>query len=169
MNRAVFKTADTAKSQVHLGADGRLPELQLEEGITKERNVEEKKQTNPLVLMAILGFSVSISVLLLLYDVESTQTEHQAKAEARRIINERYLSKAPLEPYQVLLREAQQAHAQGNTELERRRYRRVLDMLHAEDKNKNEGLTGLAEPSLSRDAPNDSELEKLLSRLLAKE
>ena len=147
-----------------------MPELQLEEGVTKERPIEERKQTNPMVLIAILGISVSMSVLLLLYEGDTTRSEHRAKAEARQIIKERYLSKAPLEPYQVLLREAQQAHAQGDTSLERRRYRRVLDMLHAEDKNKNEGLTGLAEPSLnSRDAPNDEELENLLSKLLAQE
>jgi len=170
MNRAVFKTADTAKSQVHLGADGQLPELHLEEGPIKERPTEERKQTNPLVLMAVLGISVSLSVLLLLYDGETTQGEHHSKATARQVISEKYLSTAPLEPYQVLLREAQQAHAQGNIQLEQRRYRRVLDMLHAEDKNKNVGLTGLAEPSLnSQDAPNDRELEQLLSKLLADE
>lgn len=168
MNRAVFKSADTAKSQVHLGSDGRLPELQLQEGLLAERPTEEKKQTNPMLLLAALGISVGMSVLMLLYEGPASSGEHRSKRQAREIISERYLHGNPLEPYQILLREAQQANAQGKYDLERRRYRRVLDMLHSEGKNKSEGLTGLAEPALNNPgAPNDRELERQLSILLA--
>jgi hypothetical protein len=168
MNRAVFKTADTAKSQVHLGADGRLPELHLEEGLITERPTEEKKQTNPMLLMAVLGFSVGMSVLMLLYEGSSEVTANQSKVQAREIISERYMQGNPLEPYQILLREALQANAQGKYDLERRRYREVLDMLHSEGRSKMEGLTGLAEPAANRpEAKNDSELERQLSILIA--
>ncbi len=167
-NRAVFKTSDTAKSQVHLGADGRLPELQLEEGIITERASEEKKQTNPMLLLAVLGFSVGMSVLMLLYEGSSEATADQSKVQARRIISESYMNGNPLEPYQILLREALQANAQGKYDLERRRYRNVLDMLHSEGRSKMEGLTGLAEPAANNSgAANDRELERQLSILLA--
>jgi len=168
MNRAVFKTADTAKSQVHLGADGRLPELHLEEGIITEKPTEEKKQTNPLLLMAVLGFSVAMSMLMLFYEGTAETTADQAKIEARRIISEVYVNGNPLEPHQVLLREALQANAQGKADLERRRYRNVLDMLHSEGRSKTAGLTGLAEPAANKPgAANDRELERLLSILIA--
>jgi hypothetical protein len=168
MNRAVFKTSDTAKSQVHLGADGRLPELQLAEGIVTERADEEKQQTNPLLLLAVLIFSVGMSVLMLFYEDSSETSASQVKANAREIISQRYMNGNPLEPYQMLLREALQANAQGKLDLERLRYRNVLDMLHSEGKSKMEGLTGLAEPAANNfNAPNDRELEKQLSILLA--
>jgi len=165
-NRAVFVSADTAKTQVHLGADGRLPELHLDEAATKEKKIEDAKTTNPLLLLAALGISLGMSVLLLLVDSDRAVGENRTKADARRTIAEQYTRGQPLEPYQLLLREAQQAHAQGNYELERARYRRVLNMLHAEDKSKFEGLTGVGNAT---SGPSDRHLEELLSTLLGDE
>jgi hypothetical protein len=161
----VFLTADTAKTQVHLGADGRLPELQLDEAATKDKKVEDAKSTNPLLLAVVLGVSLTMSVLMLLVDTEGGASESGSKASAREKISQRYISGTRLEPYQILLREAQQAHSQGNFELERSRYRKVLDMLHAEDKNKFEGLTGVVDAPRGS-GPSDRELEELLSTLL---
>jgi hypothetical protein len=105
---------------------------------------------------------------MLLADTTSTQSESQTKETARRTIATKYLGTQPLERYQVLLRQAQQAHAQGKFDIERARYRAVLDMLHAEGQNKYEGLTGVAVPGPdSADVPNDQELKKTHSTLLA--
>ena len=63
-----------------------------------------------------------------------------------------------LEPYQVLLREAQLAHSHGDFETERQRYRRVLDMLRAEHGADEKGLTG----SHRRDKELEGEISVLL-------
>ena len=63
-----------------------------------------------------------------------------------------------LEPYQLLLREAQQAQSRGDDKTERKRYHKVLDMLRAERGAEERGLTG----SRSK----DKELEEAISVLL---
>jgi hypothetical protein len=64
-------------------------------------------------------------------------------------------------PYQLLLREAQQAHSRGDLALERQKYREVLRMLRAEGRGKFEGLTGTPK--------SDQDLAKLLGTMLSKD
>ncbi len=68
------------------------------------------------------------------------------------------MKREPLAPYQVELREAQQAYSRGQPNVAQAHYRKVLDMLRAEGGSRFRGLTG---------APaRDKNLEELLSRLL---
>ena len=63
----------------------------------------------------------------------------------------------PLKEYQVLLRRAQQAYSRGDRESERRNYRQVLKLLHAEERSQFVGLTD----------PHGTTRDKLLERLIA--
>lgn len=163
-NRAVLITGDASKTSVFLGADGKLPELVLHEGSQREKNVEKSATQSPLVLIGVLAFSVGLSMLMLLADTTPQRADTRTKAEARRVLRNHYLAdQSPLEPYQVVLREALQAYSRGDFVAERRLYRRVLDMLHEEGKNKHAGLTGALYGALP---PSDQDLENQLSILL---
>ena len=63
----------------------------------------------------------------------------------------------PPKEYQVLLRRAQQAYSRGDRESERRNYRQVLKLLHAEERSQFVGLTD----------PRGTARDKLLERLIA--
>jgi len=155
--------ADT-KTDVHLGADGTLPSLHLDEPSKKPTPDESQNRTNPALLMGVLAVSLALTLMLLLADT-SPQVDTTTKDYAREQIETHYLSrKAPFEPYEELLRKALQAHAQGKLELERDYYRRVLDMLNAEDKNRYRGLTGVPDAT---EPPNDRHLQETLTRLIA--
>jgi hypothetical protein len=163
--QAKFISADTTKSNIHLGADGQLPQLKLQEGPAKDRNKEKGQGSNTLVMIAVFGFSFGMSILMLFLP-EGGPPAETTKAEALKDVQTFYIEDQPLplEPYQILLREAKQARSRGDIEAERARYRRVLDMLHAEGKNKFKGLTGVPGGSVP---PNDEHLERRLSTLLA--
>jgi hypothetical protein len=64
-----------------------------------------------------------------------------------------------LEPYQILLRDAQQAYSRGDHRAQRDCYGKVLDLLRAERGSEEKGLTG----SRSK----DKELEEALLVLLS--
>ena len=87
-----------------------------------------------------------------------------AVGAARRQLEDQYLrpSVAPAR-YQQLLRQALWAHNREAYDEERRLYKQVLDLLHAENKDPYNGLTGQID---ARDPPNDRHLEELLATLV---
>ena len=113
-------------------------------------------------MVVALAVSVALSAVMLLLDNSESKTISKQKEEARARVARWYTLGEPNQNYQVLLREAEQAHSRGDNKLERRRYRQVLDMLKDERKNEIKGLTG----SLSGEPPNDRHLEEQLSILL---
>jgi hypothetical protein len=160
---ARFVTAEAAESALHLAADGKLPELHLQEVGKKDKSVAKGNAINPLLLLVLLFMSVAMSLALVLVDWGGGDPVSQrAKANARQVIEDNYFSNLnrndPLERYQVLLREAQEAYSRHDRATEVNRYRKVLDMLHREHGQFDKGITG----SPSR----DKELEEQLTILL---
>jgi len=165
--QAKFVSAEGTSSQIQLGADGQLPRLVLEEG-KKQRREEQAESSNPWLLRVVLIVSIGMSGLMLVWNPTSGGGQSKSKQEAREVIETTYATSrggGSLEPYQLLLGEALQAHSRGETATERRLYRNVLDMLHGEDKNEFTGLTG--KPQGPR--PSDTDLEALLATLLAED
>ena len=195
-NVARFITDQQGDPLVKLGEDGHLPELALDEGDAKEKRTpkEAGQKSNPLVMVLAFLVSVGFSVLALFVDIDQVGGDAQQKSVARRAIAIFYGSdKAPLEPYQTLLRRARQEYTQGNLTQERELYREVIRMLLSEKKNPFTGLTMLTPEDekkfqlltfeetdlLSRDdtfraakvanfldLKNDEKLERLLAILL---
>lgn len=173
--KARMITSATVASNVHLAADGKLPELKLNDGESEEEEEKaaDKKGeggTNPIVLIGVMCGSVLFSVLLVLAEFETSEHHTSDKASARHELEDFYTNLGdpnkpdapppPPVPYQILLREAKQAFTRGDFAGERAMYRRVLDLLHSEGRNRFTGLTG---------SPHkDEDLEKILSTLLAK-
>jgi DNA-directed RNA polymerase subunit RPC12/RpoP len=160
---ARFITADAAQSAIKLAADGKLPELHLQEAGQSDTSESQHSAVNPLLLLVALCVSVAMSLVLVLVDFSPDEQPAQArKANARVDIADKYFSdldpKKPLERYQILLREAQEAYSRHDRAGEVDRYRRVLDMLRRERGPFDKGLTG----SPSR----DKELEEQLTILL---
>lgn len=164
--QARFISADAIKTRIQLGADGRLPELALDEAVRRKDKPETSKSSNSLILVGVLLFSVVVSIVMLFVESSDTKSESRAKSEARESIALWYTGQGqepPLDRYQRLLRESLQAHSRGDFAKERRNYRRVLDMLHSEDKNDVTGLTGALGGT---EAPNDKDLQRRLATLL---
>ena len=160
---ARFITADAAQSGIKVAADGKLPELHLQEGNQKDKSDAAGKGVSPLLLVAVLALSVMMCMALVLMPGGSEDENLLARrAYARQTIADKYFSdldpKKQLEPYQILLREAQAAYSRGDRATEVNRYHRVLDMLRREHSAFDRGLTG----SPSR----DRELEEQLTVLL---
>jgi len=154
---ARFIPAEEGQSAVHLAADGQLPALQLVEGVRKEKEAAGAK-FNPLVLAGMVCLSFCFSILLLVADFGGAPSV-QATDQVRRRIETYYMNQpGPLAPYQLHLREAEQAHSRGDVRTEQQHYRKVLDLLRSEGRSRFRGLTGT--PS------SDEELEKLLSSVL---
>jgi len=161
---ARFVAPRSDEAAIRPGADGKLPELRLHEGLDREEQAQTDSPTvHPLLLAVVICLSVVVSITLVLYDTSSPSVNSQQKNHARRIIEEQYFSNldqnAPLEPYQILLREAQLAHVRGDYQAERELYGRVLDMLRAERLPGTRGLTG----SRSRDRELEDQIIILLS------
>jgi hypothetical protein len=167
--KAKFIAADATATQIEVGKDGQLPQLKLEDAEQSEQTKEKSRSSNPLLLVLALAVSTSMSVGLLFWDNSAEKSETALKAEARQTLREHYIHTPPeMEPYKMLLRRALQAHYRGEFAAERRLYRQVLDMLHAEDKNRGsnrKGLTGLREEQNNR-PPNDQHLKQQLTILL---
>jgi DNA-directed RNA polymerase subunit RPC12/RpoP len=162
---AHFISAEAAQSTLKLAADGKLPELHLEEGEKKEKNESKQRSVNPVVLIVGLAVSVVMSILLAVSDLgPGGSAREQDKNAARRLIREKYYSDmergSPVKPYQQLLRDADVAHVRRDFDEERRLYREVLDLLHAEGRAPGEGVTGSPD--------RDRELERWISILLSK-
>jgi len=162
-NTARFKTAASTAPAITAAADGKLPELQLADAAAASVAGESGEKAIPLWLacMAVVGSTV-ISVFLLLGDVSGQKSLESRHAEARQQVAAYYGTDATaLAPYQVLLREAQQAHSRGDRATERQRYRQVLGLLRAERRSKYESVTGSPE--------RDEQLAQNLSILLGNE
>lgn len=115
------------------------------------------------MLVLVLCLSVVASIVLVMYEPGSSgPTDSERRDHARWVIQEDYFSNLdkskPLEPYQIRLRQAQQASSRGDLAAEHRLYKEVLDMLRAERGAYDRGLTG----SRSRDAALEDQLTILL-------
>jgi len=158
---AKFITAEAATSTLAPAPDGKLPELHLDEGQAAEAAKAKSSGSNPLLLALLLCFSVVMSIVFALVGPSQDGSEESlVKSEARRKIEESFFAKKgkPLEPYQLLLRDAQQAHNRGDLRTERQDYQQVLKLLRAERETFQRGLTG----SLK----SDQELETYITRIL---
>src|SRR5262245_45164294 len=159
-NTARFKAASLQTPAVAPAADGKLPTLQLADAAVNAKGADGGEKAVPLWLasLAVVASTV-ISVILLVSDPQGTDSASSRRAQARRDLALYYGSEAvQLRPYQVLLREAQQAHSRGDFETERKRYRQVLALLRAEGRSQYVGLTGSPK--------DDEELARLLSDIL---
>lgn len=162
---ARFIAAEAAESTLKLAADGKLPELHLEEGSAEQKAEQSPRSVNPLVMVGVLTISVVLSIVLALVDVDSSPVSgSKKKGQMRQRLADHYfglgdLDAKRLEPYQIRLREARQAYGRGDYKTERQGYRKVLDMLRAERGGDQRGLTG------SR--TKDKELEEALLVLLS--
>ena len=160
-------SAEAATSTIRPAADGKLPELQLEDTSRTLVGHAKGKVISPLVLLVVLSLSVVSSLVAVLVDFNAPDMARlRRKAEARRRIEANYfplvaehgLVKTP-ERYQRYLAEASRAHARGDRPTERRMYNRVLDLLRAERDRFQRGVTGSSE--------RDKELEALITVLLS--
>jgi hypothetical protein len=165
---AKFVAGEAAETRVQLGADGRLPEL-----VVPERNTErEQEQTGPreskpLLLIGVLCFSITLSIIMLVFEPSQHNSRSFDKAEARRVIAAYYTGVGPdLKPFQKKLREALQAYHREDFDTERRLYRQVLNMLHDESNPDVDGLTGWR---VADGPPNDLHLEQQLAKLMSRD
>ena len=162
---ARFITTEATQSTIHPSPDGKLPELRLHQSEESGSSKEKGGSFNPLLLLGALCLSVALSVVLVMVDVDSEDASTlQKKQAARAYVDANYFSSdagpnMPLEPYQICLRQAQQAHSRGDRATERKLYRKVLEMLRAERGVRQKGLTG------SHD--RDNKLEQKISILLS--
>jgi len=159
---ARLKTAASSAPAIAPAADGKLPALQLADDPTS-RTADGGEKSVPLWLacVAIAGSTV-LSVFLLLGDAPAQKSAHSRTAEVRQEVAGFFGNDAaPPRHYQVLLREAQQAHSRGDHATERQRYRQVLALLRSEKRSRYENVTG---------SPGDDErLAELLAILLSSE
>jgi hypothetical protein len=128
---------------VELGADGQLPELSLDDAATNRDRSAKSKESNPLLLYAVLALSFVMTLALLLLDAGSTSSKGLTKEQARRDIVQFYGREGDeLRPFQRSLRAARLAHSRGDYRAERMEYRKVLNQLNSEDINQHLGVTG---------------------------
>lgn len=161
---ARFIAADSSATRVELGHDGQLPVLQLEEAARVETGGDGARASNPWLLVAALIFSFGMSAVLLFVDTDRAPAEKTTKRSARLEIEMHYTAPAAVpQRYRKLLREALQAYNKGDYATERQRYKEVLFLLHAENKDPLTGLTGQVKAA---NPPNDRHLEELLSTLV---
>lgn len=154
---------------VKLGADGKLPELELSELSEKQvekqqrQQQQQKKQSDPTILFIALGVSFFMSIGMLLIDPGQFSGSERSVATARLDLQKFYENPQDqeLKLYQLELREARLAHARGDRQQEKQHYRNVLKLLNSEDVNPQMGMTG-------RGPAADEELRKILAVLLAK-
>jgi len=168
---ARFIAADPHALQVHLGADGKLPSLVLEDvDQAREEAVRQPRTSPPWLLLLVFGFSITASLALLFIDSgDAPHVERGSKTTARTALQHHYTGTyPPLAPYQQRIRRALQAYQKGDRAEEKRLYREVLDILHTEGKNKSTGVTGMIDaPDPPLGNPSDRHLEALISILLS--
>ncbi|MFM7072012.1 MAG: hypothetical protein ACKO38_09500, partial [Planctomycetota bacterium] len=169
---ARFIAADPSALRVQLGADGKLPELLLEDADKQQETVaEEKPQSSPpWLLMGVFAISIAMSLAMLFMEVDGGGAVGQrSQVLARTQLKQLYTGDyPPLAPYQQRVRQALQAFQRGDRDEERRLLREVLDILHAESKSRTTGITGMIDaPDPPIGNPSDRHLESLISTLLA--
>ncbi len=134
---------DQGDPLVELGADGQLPELSLEDGPASRSRSAKKKSTSPVILYCVLGLSFFCTLALLFIDPSPPTRTEVSRAQARKDIVAFYgTGEHELKPFQKALRAARLAHARGDTATERAEYRKVLDELNSEDRDRHIGVTG---------------------------
>lgn len=170
---AKFITDGPGETLVKLGEDGHLPELMLSEVQARASHVPAapKPESRPVLLYVALAASVALTAMMILLDGGAFGGNAQLKAQARREIVEYYGGEEEPLPYQVHLRQARQANSRGDFEAERREYRRVLDLLRSEAKDKRQRYTGLTgrldyDPDHAN-KKSDHRLEELIGILLS--
>lgn len=168
--------AEAPASGLKLAEDGKLPELQLQEGLT-ERNEKKRSGMNPLALAALLCLSVAMSIAMVVFNPnQQTNVNTVEQRRAWREIEADYFSNidpnAPLEPYQVYLREARQAATRSDGRTASDRLRQVLAMLRTErggleeNQRRLEGTKWGQERTLTGSPSRDAKLEEYISILL---
>jgi hypothetical protein len=168
---ARFITDGPGDPLVKLGEDGHLPELMLHEANSSERQAAGTKESNPWILVAVLGLSMGLTMLMLFMDMGSAGNNTELKAQAREEIKEYYGKESePRKSYQELLREARRARSRHDYEAERGAYRDVLSQLRSEANDmvaRYTGLTGRKNYGESdADKKSDQRLEELINILL---
>jgi hypothetical protein len=169
---ARFITDGPGDPLVRLGEDGHLPELSLLEAHSPERREKGPTQSNPTLMLTVVGLSIGLTLLMLFMDVGDFGGSAKAKASARVEIIEYYGKENEIPTkYQESLREAQRAHSRRDRESELRAYRDVLSQLRSEAKdkvNRYTGLTGRIDyDESSPDKKSDKRLEELIGILLS--
>ncbi len=157
-----FITEEPAETALKLNQDGRLPDLALANPEQPLEKGDSEKSSNPALLVGMLAVSFMMSLLLLFVEFDSGAKDHQnadnARAEIARDFFQSHSENQSLADYQLYLRKAQQAYARGDEVQERRWYRRVLDLLHAERGKSYDTVTGSRE--------RDEQLHRLLGKIL---
>lgn len=163
--RLISAAADV--STIQPSADGKLPELQLEDAARTLEGRPKGKTVSPLILLMVLSLSVALSMALVLVDFGAPSASGaRRRNEARQRIEANYFPLATEhgkvtapERYQRLLAEAARAYTRGDRPLERRMYSRVLDLLRSEHDRFQRGVTGSRE--------RDKQLEELITIVLS--
>jgi len=169
---ARFITDGPGDPLVKLGEDGHLPELQLKEGHVREGREPQAQKSNPFLLVLALGVSLLMTILILVLEAEGTGDNTARKARARVEISDYYgQENEEIKPYQIYLRQARQARGRGDLEGERAEYRKVLNLLRSEAReklNKYTGITGRLDYVDGDDnRKSDRRLEELIAILLS--
>jgi hypothetical protein len=165
---AKFITDRPGDPLVRLGGDGKLPELALTEKAAARR--EAKAPSQSYLIWVVMAVSVLMSVGMLLIDAEPAATSRgDSRAMARAELASYYRGEvSTLQPYQIYLRNAVLAHAQGDAANERRNYFRVLDLLDAADIRDPANLNGLTGKQTGRGRSSDTDLRRQLEILVAR-
>ncbi len=157
---ARFIQRDVNETKVTLGEDGQLPDLALKVQEKRDDADAQSSSSNSWVLIAVLCFSVLMSVAILLID-EPGAVGRSDKAEAHQQLEQIFSSwdrtkggPVAAEMHDLLAR-ALQAHNRGDNEQELELYRRLMDLLNREDAPRYGGFSG-----------EDERLQELLSDLL---
>jgi hypothetical protein len=153
---------------VQLGADGRLPGFHLSDTPIVDAEASQDASVRPWLAIAAVVVSGVLSVVLMLWNPETSGTSARELREARSALTAFYgKDGAELEPYQKLLRQAAVEHSQGQTREERRMYLRVLDLLNSSDATNPRNLNGLTGRQTGRGKNSDRQLQELLETMVA--
>lgn len=143
-------------------APSKLPSLQLADAVEKAPRASGTAIRGPLLAIALVC-SVLASAALLLYEPGTSKTITPGEYTAWQQMETHYFGNGTtLQPYQLLLRRAQQAHHRRDFKQRDALLRQVLDLLHAERTNPAFGVTGYQTPA----PPNDRHLEETIMTLL---
>jgi len=159
-NVARFIT-DQGGPLVELGADGHLPELSLQDDLTRKEKQVKPQQSNSALLYSVLGLSFLASLAMLFAEIDPPSVSELSKADAREEIVRFFGSdEKELKTWQKQLRAARLAHSRGDDEAELMTYRRVLALLKSEDRDPHIGITG--------HLTTDEELKRLIGIIISR-
>lgn len=156
-----FKPVDPSAAAVSLTEAGTLPALNLADAKGPAKMVSPtEKPPRTLGLTLIVAASLTLSVCLSLVDFSPADGDAGARERARAKIASFYGgSHGTIEPYQLLLRDAQRAHSRGDHITQRAKYREVLRLLRAEHRSS----------SLTETQSGDQDLEAAIAAVLDEE